>query len=132
VRPDGLDVAGEAIALVVEDRVQGLVALDFDLAVCPAGDFDDEVDYLFVGFVGVEGDVVPEGDGGAVLFEPDAPFLDILSIGWGLGKTQLGGRYQSVAATNGPQAEGVIVEARGGRKGRQNSEDEALAEHVEQ
>jgi hypothetical protein len=81
VRPDGLDVPREAVAVVVEDRVQGLVALDFDLAVRPARDLDDEVDYLFVGFVRVEGDVVPEGDWGAVLFEPDAPFLGILSIG---------------------------------------------------
>jgi hypothetical protein len=60
VRPDVLDEAHTARVCVVEDGVERLFALDLDFAVGPAWDFDDVVDDLLVGFVGVYGDVMPE------------------------------------------------------------------------
>lgn len=58
--PYGFDEARRSVAVVVENRRQGLAALDLDFAVCPAWDFDDGVDDGGVVFVGVERDVVPE------------------------------------------------------------------------
>lgn len=78
VRPDTLDKPGRVILFVMEDGIQWLRAPDFDLAVCPAGDLDDEVDDLLVAVFGVERHVVPEGDWLAVVLEPDAPFLVLL------------------------------------------------------
>jgi hypothetical protein len=54
---------------------QRLVALRLNFSVGPAGDFDVEADDLGFGLVGVERDVVPEGDGLAVLLKPDTPVL---------------------------------------------------------
>lgn len=75
VGPDALDEARGVVAVVVEDGVQGLLAADLDLAVLPARDLDDKVDDLLVARVRVQRDVMPEGDGLAVLLEPDAPVL---------------------------------------------------------
>lgn len=60
MRPYGFDETWCPVAVVVENRRQGLAALDLDFAVCPAWDFDDGVDDGGVVFVGVERDVVPE------------------------------------------------------------------------
>lgn len=74
-RENALDEARLALAIVVEDRVEGFLTVNFDLAVLPARNLDDEVDDILVAFVWVEGDVMPERDGIAVLLKPNAPFL---------------------------------------------------------
>lgn len=75
VRPDAVHEARRIVFFVVEDGVEGLVTLGLDLGVGPARDLGVVVnDGLVVG-VGVQGDVMPEGDGIAVLFEPDTPIL---------------------------------------------------------
>ena len=54
---------------------QRLITFDLNLAISPARDLDDEVDDAVVQWVGVERDVVPEGDGVSVLLEVDSPVL---------------------------------------------------------
>ena len=54
VRPYGLYKARSALAVVVEDRGQRLLALDFDLAVSPTRDLDDRVDDLGVVLIRVQ------------------------------------------------------------------------------
>lgn len=76
VRPDAVHEARSVVFVVVEDGVQRLIALGLDLGVGPTGDLGVVVDDALVLGVGVEGDIVPEGDGVAVLLEPDAPILD--------------------------------------------------------
>jgi hypothetical protein len=80
MRPDALDVARGAVALVVKDWIERLRPANLDLPVCITGDLDDEVDDLPVGRVRVERDVVPEGDGLLVVFEPDAPVLSCVRV----------------------------------------------------
>jgi hypothetical protein len=57
VRPDGLDKARCALAVVVEDRGQRLFALNLDLAVSPAWNLDNSVDDLGIILVWVERDL---------------------------------------------------------------------------
>lgn len=75
VRPHTLNEARRAVALVVEDGVQGFLAANLNLGVFPARNLDDKVDNLLIVLVRVQGDVVPEGDGMAVFLEPYAPIL---------------------------------------------------------
>jgi hypothetical protein len=57
VRPDGLDKARCALAVIVEDRSQGLLTLNLNLAVGPAWNLNDCVDDLGVVHVWVERDL---------------------------------------------------------------------------
>lgn len=57
VRPYGLNESWRALAIIVENRGQRFFALDFDLAVSPAGNFDDGVDDRSVVLVWVERDL---------------------------------------------------------------------------
>lgn len=78
VWPNTFDKPRRVVLIVVEDWVEWLWTADLDLAVCAAGDLDDEIDDLLVAVLGVERDVVPEGDWFAVVLEPDSPFLRVL------------------------------------------------------
>lgn len=73
MRPHALDKPRLVIPVIVEDRRQMLFALDFDLAIRPAWNFDDGVDDGGVVFVGIERDVVPERDWVAFVQQPDPP-----------------------------------------------------------
>jgi hypothetical protein len=79
MRPHALHKPRRVISVVVENRRQGLFALDLDLAVCPAWDLDDSVDDGRVVFVRVERDVVPEGNGVAFVQQPDPPVESVTS-----------------------------------------------------
>jgi hypothetical protein len=57
MRPHRLNKSRRALAIVVENRSQRLFALDFDLTVGPAGDFDNGVDNRGVVLVWVERDL---------------------------------------------------------------------------
>jgi hypothetical protein len=48
VRPDGFDETRFIVVFVMEDRVQRLLALDLDLAICPAWNLHNGVDDLLV------------------------------------------------------------------------------------
>ena len=139
VGENALNVARLAVAVVVEDRVEGFLAVDLYLAILPARDFDDEVDDIFVRFVCVERYIVPEGDGMAILLEPDTPVLRGESLA-GMIAPEGTETHQSVASANSPQAKGVVVKGRvdaaalessGGREGGQHSPGEAHADHGE-
>lgn len=63
------------VSIVMKDGVQGLVALDLNLTVCPTRNLNDEVDNGLIFFVGIERDVMPWRDGIAVQFQPHTPVL---------------------------------------------------------
>ena len=57
MRPHRFNKSRRALAIIVENRGQRFFALDFDLAVSPAGNFDDGVDDRSVVLVWVERDL---------------------------------------------------------------------------
>jgi hypothetical protein len=63
------------------EPTQGLGALSLDFGVSPTRNLNVVVDDLLVVLVGVQGDVVPEGNGVAILLKPDAPILECVSHG---------------------------------------------------
>lgn len=65
---------------VLGGLTEGLAALGLDLAVSPSRDLDDVAHDAVVALLGVQGNIVPEGDGLAILFQPHTPFLLIFSI----------------------------------------------------
>ena len=71
----GAGLAGVVKFLNGESRAGGVA----NLAVCPAGDLHDEVDNFFVVHVGIQGYVMPERNGLAIQFKPDAPVLYLIS-----------------------------------------------------
>lgn len=73
MRPHTLHKPRSSLAIVVENRRQRLFALDLDFPICPARDFDNGIDDGGVVLVGVERDVVPEGDGVTFVKQPDSP-----------------------------------------------------------
>jgi hypothetical protein len=57
VRPDRFDKARRVFAVIVEDRSQGLAALELDLAIGPAWDLNDCIDNRSVVLVWIERDL---------------------------------------------------------------------------
>lgn len=74
----------------MENRRQRLFALNLNLAIRPARDLNHSIDDGGVVLVGVERDIVPEGDRVALVQQPDSP-------------------VKSVAGTDFAQADGVVV-----------------------
>jgi hypothetical protein len=91
MRPHALHKPRLVIPVIVEDRRQSLFALDLDLAICPAWNLNHSVDDGRVVLVRVEGNVVPEGDGVALVQQPNSP-------------------VESVAGADFAQTDGVVVE----------------------
>lgn len=59
---------------------EGLAALGLDLAISPSRDLDNVAHDAVVALLRVQGNIVPEGDGLAILFQPHTPFLLIVNI----------------------------------------------------
>lgn len=64
----------------MEKLTERLAALGLDLAVGPSRDLDDVAHDAAVAPFGVQGNIVPEGDGLTILFQPHTPFLSAVSI----------------------------------------------------
>lgn len=84
-----------------------LVALSFDLAICPSRNFDVKVDNVVLLLVGIKRNVVPERDDFAILLEPNAPIL--LTISKYPPQSFLY-TYQCVARSNFSQTESIDIE----------------------
>lgn len=61
-------------------QTKRLAALGLDLAISPSRNLDDVAHDAVVALLGVQGNIVPEGDGLAILFQPHTPFLLIVNI----------------------------------------------------
>jgi len=98
MRPHALHKPRRIIPVVMKNRRQRLAALELDLAVCPAWDFNDGIDNGRIILVRVQRHVMPERDRLAFVQQPDPPI-------------------ESVAGADFAEAESVVVEFGGGAGG---------------